>query len=167
MAPRLLLWVAAMNTHRSSRGFTLIELLVVFAVIMALALATFPMMMEAIEGSKLRGLVQGTVSQMRLARIQAIKTNGCGRVELDGTRREVASYLDQDCDPTTSNRLLGTLAYPAGIDVTPNFAGNVVFQGSGSAQIAGTPPHTVSFINRGGTAKEITLNRTTGRISVE
>jgi Tfp pilus assembly protein FimT len=159
-----------MNTHRSSRGFTLIELLVVFAVIMALALATFPMMLEAIEGSKLRGIVQGTVSLMRLARIQAIKSNGCGLLEVDEARRQVSGYLDQDCDTTTTNRLLGTLAFPAGIDATPDFVGNVIFRGTGSADpFDGTDETagTISFVNRGGTVKAITVARATGKISVE
>lgn len=153
-----------MNTHRASRGFTLIELLVVFAVIMALALATFPMMMEAIEGSKLRGIVQGTVSLMRLARIQAIKSNGCGLLELDATQRQVSGYLDQDCDTSTNNRLLGTLAFPAGIDATSTFGGDVIFRGNGSADATGT----LRFVNRGGTAKEIKVDsRSTGKISVQ
>lgn len=159
-----------MNTHRSSRGFTLIEMLVVFAIIMALALATFPMMVEAIEGSKLRGIVQGAVSQMRLARIQAIKTNGCGRVQIDATKREVSSYLDQDCDPTTTNRLLGTLAFPAGIDATPDFTGDVVFRGTGRADDFDGDDETtgtISFDNREGAVKKITVARATGKISVE
>jgi Tfp pilus assembly protein FimT len=170
VAPRLLLGVAAMNTHRSSRGFTLIELLVVFAVIMGLALFTLPMMLEAIEGSKLRGIVQGTVSLMRLARIQAIKTNGCGLLELDPARRQVSGYLDQDCDTTTNNVLLGTLAFPAGIDATPDFTGNVVFRGTGSAdKFVGEDETTgtIRFVNRGGTAKTIAVARATGKISVE
>lgn len=153
-----------MNTNRSSRGFTLIEMLVIFAIIMALAVATFPMMAEAIEGSKLRSIVQGTVSLMRLARIQAIKTNGCGRVELDSTRRQVSSYLDQDCDTSTGNRLLGTLAFPAGVDATSDFGGDVIFRGNGSADDTGT----FSFVNRDGTAKVISVDsRSTGKISVQ
>lgn len=145
-------------------------MLVVFAIIMALALASFPMMVEAIEGSKLRGIAQGTVSLMRLARIQAIKSNGCGLVELDATRRQVASYLDQDCDITTGNRLLGTLAFPAGINATPDFVGNVVFRGTGSADEFDGPDKakgTITFVNREGTAKEITVARATGKISVK
>lgn len=143
-------------------------MLVVFAIIMALALASFPMMGEAIEASKLRGIAQGTVSMMRLARMQAIKSNGCGLVEIDATRRQVASYLDQDCDPTTGNRLLGTLAFPAGINATKNFTGDVTFRGTGRAEITGTPPPTptITFKNRGGTVKDITVSRTTGKIKI-
>lgn len=158
---------ATMNTKRSSRGFTLIEMLVILTVMLAIAVASFPMMAEAIESSKLRGIVQGTVSLMRLARIQAIKTNGCGRLQVDATQRQVSGYLDQDCNAGTANRLLGALQLPAGVDVTSIFAGDVVFQGTGSADVDPDGDIEITFINRRGTAKKISVTRSTGKISVE
>jgi prepilin-type N-terminal cleavage/methylation domain-containing protein len=153
-----------MNTHRSSRGFTLIELLVILAIMLVLALLSMPMMLEAIDSSKLRGLTQGTVSLMRLARYEAIKKNGCGRVQLDTATGLLSSYLDQDCDTTTGNQLLGTQLLPSGVTATSTFDdGDVVFRGDGSADAEGN----FRFVNRKGTAKEVSVDpRSTGKISV-
>lgn len=136
-------------------------------IMLAIAVASFPMMAEAIEGSKLRGITQGTVSLMRLARIEAIKKNACGRVQVDATQRQVSGYFDQDCNAGTANRLLGTLQLPAGIDVTSTFpAGDVVFRGTGDAEVDG-PDDNITFTNRRGTAKKISVIRSTSKISVE
>lgn len=152
-----------MNTHRSSRGFTLIEMLVILALMMILAIFSMPMMLEAIDSSKLRGLTQGTVSLMRLARYEAIKKNGCGLVQLDTATGLLSSYLDQDCDTTTGNQLLGTLLLPSGVTATSTFVGDVVFRGNGSADEIGK----FRFVNRKGTAKEVSVDsRSTGKISV-
>ncbi|HKH43150.1 MAG TPA: GspH/FimT family pseudopilin [Thermoanaerobaculia bacterium] len=154
-----------MNRHRSSRGFTLIELLVVLAVMMVLAFLTMPMLLEAIESSKLRGITQGTVSLMRLARYEAIKKNACGLVQLDTASGLLSSYLDQDCNTATGNRLLGTQLLPSGITATSTLSGDLVFQGDGSANV---PPEgrEFSFVNRKGAAKTVSVARTTGKISV-
>lgn len=155
-----------MNTHRSSRGFTLIEMLVILALMMVLAIFSMPMMLEAIESSKLRGLTQGTVSLMRLARYEAIKKNACGRVQLDTATGLLSSYLDQDCDTTTGNQLLGTLLLPSG--VTATLTDDIVFQGNGSAGNGSgdDPPGKFTFVNRKGTTKEVSVTKVTGKISV-
>lgn len=153
-----------MNTHRASRGFTLIELMVILAIMMVLAFLSMPMMLEAIESSKMRGITQGTVSLMRLARYEAIKKNACGRVQLDTAAGLLSSYFDQDCDAATGNKLLGTQLLPSGITATSTFGGDVVFRGNGSADAKGN----YRFVNRKGTAKEVWVDpRSTGKISVQ
>lgn len=157
-----------MKTNRSRRGFTLIEMLIILSIMVVLAVLSFPMMLEAIESSKLRGITQGTVSLMRLARFEAIKSNACGLVQLDTARRQVSSYLDQDCDPGTSNRRLGTIGLPTGVDATSTPAIDVVFRGNGSVDLPdGTIKITVHFVNRRGAAKDVSVTRTTGKINVQ
>lgn len=154
-----------MNRHRSSRGFTLIELLVILAIMMVLAFLSMPMMLEAIESSKLRGITQGTVSLMRLARYEAIKKNGCGLVQLDTASGLLSSYLDQDCNTATGNKLLGTQLLPSG--VTATLTDDIVFQGNGSAKNgSGKAPGKFTFVNRKGTTKKISVTEATGKISV-
>lgn len=152
-----------MNTHRASRGFTLIELLVILAIMLVLATLSMPMMLEAIESSKLRGITQGTVSLMRLARYEAIKKNACGLVQLDTASGLLSSYLDQDCNTATGNRLLGTLLLPSGVTATSTFPGDVVFLGNGSAKEIGE----LTFVNRKGTTRIVKVDsKATGKISV-
>jgi Tfp pilus assembly protein FimT len=152
-----------MTTHRSVRGFTLIEMLIILTIMMFLAVVSFPMMVEAIETSKLRGITQGAVSLMRLARYEAIKSNACGLVQLDAANRQVSSFLDQDCNTATGNKLLGTLALPSGVTATSTFTGDVIFRGTGSADGTGT----LRFENRKGTARVVSVDsRSTGKISV-
>jgi len=152
-----------MNKHRASRGFTLIELLVILAIMMVLAFLSMPMMLEAIESSKLRGITQGTVSLMRLARYEAIKKNACGLVQLDTASGLLSSYLDQDCNTATGNKLLGTQLLPSGVTATSTFPGDVIFLGNGSAKEKGS----FLFVNRKGAAREIKIEfLSTGKISV-
>ena len=155
-----------MTTNRSMRGFTLIEMLVILTIMAVLAVVSLPKMMEAIESTKMRGITQGTVSLMRLARFQAIKSNACGRVQLDTAKRQISSYLDQDCDSSTANRLLGTLGLPTGVDATWDKGGDVVFQGTGSTDPALPAVNTLRFVNRRGTVKDVSVARSTGKISV-
>lgn len=154
-----------MNTKRWSRGFTLIEMLVVLVVMMVLAVASFPMMVDAIENSKLRGIGQGTASMMRLARFQAIKYNACGVVQLDTANRQVVSLLDRDCQaPYVAQPLLGTLGLPNGVQASSHFPADLVFQGNGSASEKGY----FRFVNRKGVGKDVTVHsKAAARISVE
>lgn len=156
-----------MNTHRSSRGFTIIEILVILVIMLVLATLSMPMMLEAIESSKLRGITQGTVSLMRLARYEAIKKNACGLVQLDTATGLLSSYLDQDCDTTTGNRLLGTQLLPSGITATSTFPDDVVFRGDGSADVPEDGSGKFTFENRKGAAKNVSVARSTGKISVK
>ena len=138
-------------------------MLIVLTIMLTVAVVGLPMMLEGIESSKMRGITQGTVSLMRLARFEAIKNNACGLFQLDTARRQVSSYLDQDCDVTTGNRLLGTLGLPTGVDAAWMDGGDVVFRGSGSADAKAE----LRFVNRRGAARDILVDRSTGKISAQ
>jgi Tfp pilus assembly protein FimT len=138
-------------------------MLIILSIMLTLAVFSLPMMLEAIESSKLRGVAQGAVSLMRLARFEAIKRNGCGLVQLDTSVGQVVSYLDQDCNTATGNKLLGVVDLPSGVTASWTVGGDVTFRGNGSADAIGT----LKFVNRKGTAKQVSVtSRSTGKISV-
>jgi Tfp pilus assembly protein FimT len=138
-------------------------MLIILTIMLALAVFSLPMMLDAIESSKLRGVTQGTVSLMRLARFEAIKRNGCGLVQLDTSIGQVLSYLDQDCNTATGNKLLGVVDLPSSVTASSTFSGDVLFRGDGSAGEVGK----LQFVNRKGTTKYVSVDsKATGKISV-
>jgi prepilin-type N-terminal cleavage/methylation domain-containing protein len=92
------------NRDRDSRsaGFTMIELMVVLALAAILMSFGIPALINTMRQGKLRGVASSTLSLMRQARLDAIKTGGQGVIQLvppedpDVDQPMVLAYSDRN-----------------------------------------------------------------------
>lgn len=79
-------------------GFTLIELLVIIAIVMVLALFTWPALDKMIQRSRLLGFANEMAALMQRARLEAVKRSVPSVVRLDFETDEVVVFIDVDDD---------------------------------------------------------------------
>lgn len=80
------------------QGFTLIELLVIIAIIMILALFTWPALHKMIIRSKLQGFATEVSSALNRARLESVKRSVPAVVRLDFATDELVVFVDVDGD---------------------------------------------------------------------
>lgn len=89
-----------MRRHRSVRagGFTLIELLVIVAIVMILAVFTWPALHKMIVRSRLQGFTTEVAGLMNRARLESVKRSVPAVVRLDFANDELVLFVDVDGD---------------------------------------------------------------------
>ena len=89
-----------MRRQRTVRtgGFTLIELLVIIAIVMVLALFTWPALDKMILRSRLQGFATEVGATMQRARLEAVKRSVPVVVRLDFATDEMVVFVDVDGD---------------------------------------------------------------------
>jgi prepilin-type N-terminal cleavage/methylation domain-containing protein len=113
------------NRDRDSRsaGFTMIELMVVLALAAILMSFGIPALINTMRQGKLRGVASSTLSLMRQARLDAIKTGGQGIVQLvppedpDVDQPMVLAYSDRNSNEIFDDGELeiGRIVLPNGV----------------------------------------------------
>lgn len=96
MAPALLSTALTMKTETSERGFTLIEIIVVMAILMIVAVFTYPNILAIANRNRIEGSAQHIRTLMHSSRLQAIKQKCYGVVMIDPAARKVIAFLDRD-----------------------------------------------------------------------
>lgn len=79
-------------------GFTLIELLVIIAIVMVLALFTWPALDKMIHRSRLQGFSTEVAALMNRARLESVKRSVPAVVRLDFATDQVVVFVDVDGD---------------------------------------------------------------------
>jgi len=89
-----------MRRHRFARGggFTLIELLVIVAIVMVLALFTWPALDKMIHRARLQGFASEVAGLMNRARLESIKRSVPAVLRLDFATDQVVVFVDVDGD---------------------------------------------------------------------
>jgi prepilin-type N-terminal cleavage/methylation domain-containing protein len=129
-------------------GFTLIELLIVLALLGIMLAIGLPNLLAMIQRSKILGVTRETVSLMRLARLEAIKTSENTGVTVQTVDQvsTVVAFTDADHNNTldATDRLLGRVDLPRGVSLlavdgftTPPTPAVAVFRPSGSVAVVG------------------------------
>jgi type II secretory pathway pseudopilin PulG len=79
-------------------GFTLIELLVIIAIVMVLALFTWPALDKMIHRARLQGFATEVAGLMNRARLESVKRSVPAVVRLDFASDQVVLFVDVDGD---------------------------------------------------------------------
>lgn len=123
---------------RISAGFTLIELMVVVAMVAILAAVATPSFREFVEAQRMRDTAFGLVSDLSLARSEAIKRGG--NVALEPVADDdwaqgwnVVVEVDGVDEVLSAQRAPG-----GGVELDPRGTTNVVFDRNGRSTTAGT-----------------------------
>lgn len=107
------------NTRRArEQGFNLIELIVLMAIIGIISLLGFPALQNMIYRSKVEGSIRTAASQVRAARLDAVKRYKMVFVEADYTNHRFATWLDDGDESfdNTKDTLLSAFALPEAVE---------------------------------------------------
>ena len=156
-------------------GFSLIEVLVAVALIGMLALVGTPAMLNWLEGYRVRTAAQEIAANLQLQRMRAIGGNRPFSIQFD-VAAETYSLFDGApggwtmVDPQPHSFPIGVAYDGSGGDpVELSFAGNddvAVFQPDGSVNDGSAVADDLFIANGSGDQYSISINRTTGRITV-
>lgn len=79
-----------------SQGFTMLEMVVVLALFSFLLLFSFPQILGMLNRMKIEGTVRETAILLRAVRLEAIKRNCFGVVQIDPAARRIVAFADLD-----------------------------------------------------------------------
>ena len=148
---------------RAARGFTLLEIMTAIAIIGILAAISAPNVIAWQQTAKLRGAARDLMSDLSMARMQAIKTGDKVKVLFadSGYTLFIDANDDHAVDP--GEKVLRRKDYPPGIvmQMTTFPAAKTAFHPSGAASPAGS----VTLDRGSGTQIKIIVNLV-GRIRV-